>query len=180
MSAFILPAILAANVFAAKDKGYIKASGNPEDAAVFINGKYVGPASRYTVTDKYQAPLGQVEVTIRDPRCQDYTTKVMVAPGKTVHVHYKLARVAPSKPPYGTFRLTGAEQESYAPAAAGDGAVYLNNKYYGYVDELKSMTSGILLNPGTYNLFIDSGTYGSIRQQITIQADKTTLFRITQ
>lgn len=179
-ASLLLPALLAANVFAASNNGYVKASGSPEDAAVFINGKFVGPASRYTVPEKYELPLGNIEVTIRDPRCQDYTTKVSIAPGKTTHIHYKLTFVDPIKPPYGALRLTGTDQESYAPSAAGDGAVYINGKYYGYVDELKTITSGILLNPGSYELSIDSSTYGDIRRQFTIEADKTTLLPVTK
>src|SRR5580693_5584266 len=96
--------------FAAKDKGAVKASGHPGDAAVFINNKYVGPATRFTVPEKYDAPLGQVEITIRDPRFEDYTMTAMVQPGKTVRIHYNLKPVEPAKPPFGTFRLTGGER----------------------------------------------------------------------
>jgi hypothetical protein len=180
----LLPALLAASAFAGSTEspkpGYVKASGSPEDAAVFVNGKFVGPASRFTVPEKYELQAGSVEVTIRDPRCQDYTTKVSVAPGKTTHIHYKLTFVEPIKPPYGALRLTGVDQESYSTASAGDGAVYINGKYYGYVDELKTITSGVLLNPGSYTLSIDSSTYGDIRRQFKIEANKTTLLPVAQ
>ncbi|MGH9664658.1 MAG: PEGA domain-containing protein [Bryobacteraceae bacterium] len=169
-------ALLATTAFAAKDKGYVKARGNPGDAGVFINGKYAGPATRFTVPEKYEAPIGEVEVSIKDPRCEDYTTKVTVKGGKTAKIHYKLKRREPAKPPFGTLRLGGGEPESFMSVAAGDaGAIYLNDHFYGYVDELNNKGSGILLNPGTYDLHIDSPTFGDIRQKVTITANKVTI-----
>jgi hypothetical protein len=168
--------LLATAAFAAKDTGYVKAHGNPGDAGVFINGKYVGPATRFTVAEKYPAPVGEVEVSIKDPRCEDFTTKVTVKPGKTAKVHYKLKRREPAKPPFGMLRLGGGEPESFMSVAAGDtGAIYLNDHFYGYVDELNNKGTGILLNPGTYDLRIDSSVYGEIRQKVTITANKTTI-----
>src|SRR5579872_1641736 len=90
--------LLAATAFAAKDKAYVKARVSPGDAGLFINGKYVGPVSRFTVPEKYEAPIGEVEISIRDPRCEDYTTKVTTRAGKTTHISYKLKRVEPAKP----------------------------------------------------------------------------------
>ena len=169
--------LIAESAFGAKDKGFIKASGNPGDAAVFINQTYSGPATRFAVPEKYDAPLGEVEVTIRDPRFEDFTTKVMVQPGKTVRLHYKLKAVEPAKPPFGTFRFGGGEPESQWSISGGDvGAVYINGRYYGYVDELNNVGSGLLLNPGSYDLHIDSPLFGDIRQKITIEANKTTIF----
>lgn len=169
-------ALMATTAFAAKDKGYIKARGNPGNAGVFINGKYIGPATRFTVPEKYEAPLGDAEVSIRDPRCEDYNTKVTIKGGKTTKIHYHLKRVEPAKPPFGLFRLGGGEPESFMSVAAGDvGAVYINDKFYGYVDELNDKGAGLLLNPGTYDVHIDSPLFGDIRQKITIEANKTTV-----
>lgn len=167
-------AVLAVNAFGAKDHGYIAARGGPDDAAVYINGKYAGPASRYTVPEKYEAPLGEVEVAIRDARCEDYVTKVTVAPGKTVHLHYKLKWREPAKPPFGTFKLS-ARPEDWSLSAGDAGAVYIDDRYYGYVAQFKSVGFGLLLNPGTYNLRIESPEFGNIQRTFEIQADKTTV-----
>jgi len=172
-AALILVAVAGA---AAQETGYIKARGKPGDAGVFVNGQYVGPASRFTVPEKYPAPAGEVEVTFKDPRYEDYTTKVTVRPKKTTKLHYALKPVEPAKPPFGRFRLGGGEEESFVSIAAGDtGAVYLNDKFFGYVDELNNPGGGILLNPGTYDLHIVSPTFGDIRQKITIEANKVTV-----
>ncbi len=175
----VLPAALSLVVVAAataQDTGYIKARGKPGDAGVFVNGQYVGPASRFTVPEKYPAPAGEVEITFKDPRFEDYTTKVTVRPKKTTKLHYSLKPVEPAKPPFGRFRLGGGEPESFASVAAGDtGAVYINDKFFGHVDELNNVGGGILLNPGTYDLHVVSPVFGEIRQKITIEANKVTV-----
>jgi hypothetical protein len=176
---FILSAtlgILTVAGITAQETGYVKAHGKPGDAGVFINGQYVGPAVRFTVPEKYPAPAGEVEVTFKDPRYEDYTTKVTVRPKKTTKIKYALKPVEPAKPPFGRLRLGGGEPESFMSIAAGDtGAVYLNDKFYGHVDELNNLGSGILLNPGTYDLHISSPIFGDIRQKVTIEANKVTV-----
>jgi len=175
----VLPAALSLVVVAAataQDTGYIKARGKPGDAGVFVNGQYAGPASRFTVPEKYPAPAGEVEVSFKDPRYEDYTTKVTVRPKKTNKLHYSLKPVEPAKPPFGRFRLGGGEPESFMSIAAGDtGAVYINDKFFGHVDELNNVGGGILLNPGTYDLHVVSPVFGEIRQKITIEANKVTV-----
>jgi hypothetical protein len=171
--ALILVAVAGAT---AQETGYIKARGKPGDAGVFVNGQYVGPASRFTVPEKYPAPAGEVEVSFKDPRYEDYTTKVTVRPKKTTKLHYSLKPVEPAKPPFGRFRLGGGEAESFMSVATGDtGAIYINDKFFGYVDELNNPGGGLLLNPGTYDLHIVSPTFGEIRQKITIEANKVTV-----
>ncbi len=64
--------------------------------------------------------------------------------------------------------------------AAGDvGAVYLNDKFYGYLDELNNAGGGLLLKPGTYDLHVSSPLFGEIRKQITIEANKLTIVPLT-
>lgn len=162
------------------DHGFVKARGGPEDAAIFINGKYVGPASRYTVPEKYDAPLGDIEVTFRDPRYEEFTAKVKVEPGKTVHIHYNLKKLEPPKPPFGLLRfLGGGTTPTEGSLSGGDiGPVYINDHYYGYLQELNHVGTGILLTPGTYDLHIDSMVFGDVRQKVTIEADKTTMINL--
>src|SRR5437879_2731253 len=89
----------------AQETGYVKARGKPGDAGVFINGQYVGPATRFTVPEKYPAPARDVEVTFKDPRYEDYTTKITVSRRKTTKLKYSLKPVEPIKPPFGRFRF---------------------------------------------------------------------------
>jgi hypothetical protein len=165
-----------ASLVFADDTGHIKARGKPSNAAIFINGKYVGPAYRFSVPEKYDAPVGSVEVTFRDPRYEDFTTKVNVVAKKTTKIHYALKMLPIPEPPFGRFRLGGGEPESFISIAAGDtGAVYINDKYYGYVDELNDAGGGILLKPGTYEVHVVSPLFGDFKRPITIEANKVTI-----
>ena len=160
---------------AAEDTGYIKARGKPGRAGMFVDGKYVGPPIRFSVPEKYAVAPGDHEVTFKDPRYEDYTTKVTVRAKKTTKIHFKLKPVEPAKPPFGRLRFTGGEAESFISVAAGDiSAVNINGKFYGYVDELNNLKGGLLLNPGTYKLQVSSPLYGEINQDVTIVADKVT------
>ena len=161
---------------AADDSGHIKASGKPGRAGLFINGKYIGPAARFTVVEKYECPTGEVEVSLRDPRYEEYTTKITIQRGKTAKVKYSLKKLPEPQGPFGRFRLGGGEAPSFISVTSGDvGAVYLNGKFFGYVDELNNPGSGILLPPGSYDLHVSSPLFGEITQKINIEANKLTI-----
>jgi hypothetical protein len=144
--------VFAVTCASAQETGYVKARGKPGDAGVFVNGQY------------------------KDPRYEDYTTKVTVRPKKTAHIKYELKKLEEPKPPFGRFRLGGGEPESFMSVAAGDtGAIYINDKFFGYVDELNNPGGGLLLPPGTYDLHVVSQIFGDLRQKITIEANKVTV-----
>ena len=161
---------------AAEDTGYIKARGKPGRAGIFVDGKYVGPAVRFSVPEKYAVAPGDHEVTFKDPRYEDFTTKVTVVAKKTAKIHFKLKAVEPAKPPFGRLRFGGGVPESFISVAAGDiSAVMINGKFYGYVDELNNAGGGLLLNPGTYKVQVSSPIYGEINKDVTIEANKVTV-----
>ena len=164
---------------AADENGYIKARGKPLNAGVFVDGNYVGPAGRFTVPEKYPVAPGPHEITLKDPRCEDYTARVTVQAKKTTKISYKLKRLTPAQPPFGRLRLGGGEVESFLSVTAGDvGAIYINDKFFGYVDELNNSGGGLLLNPGTYKVHISSPLFGDTTQQVTIEANKVTVIRL--
>ena len=60
--------------------------------------------------------------------------------------------------------------------AGGDvGAIYINDRFMGYVDQLNNAGGGLLLNPGTYDLHVSSTRFGEIRQKVTIEANKVSV-----
>ncbi len=165
----------------AQETGFIKAYGAPADAGVWINGTYAGPAHRFTLSEKYKAPAGNVEITFREPLYEDYTVKAVVQPHKTTKINYTMKKLEPPKPPFGRLRLGGGEPESFISVAAGDtGPIFLNDKFVGYVDELNNAGGGLLLNPGTYDVRIDSQRFGDIHQKVTIEANKVTVIPLQQ
>jgi hypothetical protein len=158
------------------DNGYIKARGSPTGAGLFVDGKYLGPAGRFTVPEKYEVAAGQHEVLLADPRYEDYKTTVTVQPKKTTKISYKLKKKEPPKGPFGRLRLGGGEPESFISVAYGDtGPIFLNGKFMGFVDELNNAGGGLLLPAGTYELKVQSQRFGEINQKVTIEPNKVTV-----
>ncbi len=161
--------------------GYLKAIGSPTGAGLFVDNKYVGPAGRFTVAEKYPLAAGSHEVSIKDPRYADSNQKVTIRDGKTTKLHYKMKRVESAKPPFGRLRLGGGAPDSFISVAGGDiGAVYVNGRFMGHVDELNNAGGGLLINPGTYDVRIESKTYGEINQKVTIKADEVTVIALPE
>ncbi|HUQ94401.1 MAG TPA: PEGA domain-containing protein [Bryobacteraceae bacterium] len=164
---------------AADKPGSIKARVSPSRAGVWVDGKYVGPAGRFTVPEKYPVEAGEHEVTFRDPRFEDWSTKVTVRAGKNTTIRGKLKPVPLTPPPYGRLRFGGGEAESFISVTAGDTSpVFINDRFYGYIDELNNAGGGLLLPPGTYRVKCDSPIFGSINQEVTLTANKVTVIHL--
>jgi hypothetical protein len=177
----VLVLILGCALGAAEGDGYIKSHGKPGRAGIFVDGKYVGPAVRFSVPEKYAVASGDHEVTFKDPRYEDFTTKVTVQPKKTSKLSFKLKPIEPPKGPFGRLRFGGGAPESFISVAGGDvSPVTINGKFYGYVDELNNAGGGLLLPPGTYRLQVSSPMYGEINQDVTLVADKVTVVPLSK
>lgn len=151
--------------------GYLRVRVDPDHAGVFIDGKYVGPAANFGFRRKYAVAAGEHEVELRDPRCQDFSTKVTIEPGKITKISERLQPATLASPPFGSLRIQGGSSKF-------DG-VFVNGKYMGHIDEFNNFAQGLLLNPGDYTLKVvsPSGTQ-ELDQKITIEKDKTTRVRV--
>ena len=118
---------------------------------------------------------GEHEIALRDPRYEDYVTKVSVQPGKTTKIHYKLKKLTPPKGPFGRVRFGGDGQESLISIAAGDtGPVYVNDKFAGFIDELNNAGGGMLIPPGTYTIRAETQKYGVCNSDDHCRGQKVT------
>ncbi|MBI4877035.1 MAG: PEGA domain-containing protein [Acidobacteria bacterium] len=163
----------------AADDGFIKARGRPTGAGLFVDGKYIGPAGRFTVPEKYSVPAGEHEVALKDPRYEDFSTKVTVRTGKTTKIGYKLKKAELPKGPFGRLRFGGDGSESFISVTAGDtGAVYINDKFWGFVDELNNAGGGMLLPPGEYHVRAETQNFGVVDQTVKIEAHKVTVIQL--
>ena len=148
---------------------------------MFVDGKYIGPAGRFTVPEKYPVAAGEHEVTLKDPRYEDFSTKVTVRSGKTTKLHYKLKRVEPAKGPFGRLRFGGDGSESFISVTGGDtGPVYINDKFWGFVDELNNAGGGALLPVGEYTVRAETVNFGTVNQKVKIEANKVTVIPLTR
>ncbi len=150
--------------------GYLKAKVNPGRAGVLVDGKYLGPAANLGFARKYALPAGEHEVTLTEPRYQDYSTKVTIEAGKTTVIHQSLQALPPAKGPFGKLRTIGPDKFA---------AVFVNGKYMGHVDEFSNPGQRLLLPPGEYTVKIASaGGSQPYEEKITLEANKTTVVQV--
>ena len=141
-----------------------------------MDGNYVGPCARFTVGEKYAVDAGQHKIVLKDPRYEDFETTVTVEDGKTSKITFNMTRLELAKPPYGRLRFGGGVSESFISVASGDtSAVYLNDTFWGYIDELNNPGGGMVLPPGTYEVRVDSPLYGQINEKVTLEANRVTV-----
>ena len=175
----VVVSLLALPLCAADEDGYIKARGRPTGAGLFVDGKYIGPAGRFTVPEKYAVAPGEHEVTLRDPRFEEYTTKVTVQSKKTTKIKYKLKKLELPKGPFGRLRFGPDMPESFMSVTSGDlGPIYINDKYWGFIDELNNPGGGILLPPGEYTVRAEPQDFMPVNEKVTIKANEVTVIKL--
>jgi hypothetical protein len=153
------------------DIGYLMVNASPKTAGLFVDGKYAGPACDFGFIQKYAVAAGEHEITLTDPRYQDFTTKVTIVAGKTTHVSQSLVHLPRPSPPFGTLRIEGGSSK-FDP-------VYLNGKFMGHIDEFNNSHQGLLLKPGEYTLKVTSpGGTQELEEKVKIEENKTTLIRV--
>jgi hypothetical protein len=151
--------------------GYLKVKANTGRAGVFVDDKYLGPAANFRITRKYAVPAGEHDLTLRDPRYQDFSTKVKIDAGKTTTVSETLQPAPLASPPYGILRLQGGSRKY--------DAVYVNGKFMGHVGEFNNFVQGLLLNAGEYTLKVVSPSGSQeLEQKIKIEENKTTRIHV--
>jgi hypothetical protein len=159
-------------VFAQKgDAGRLKTKVSPGRAGVFVDGKYLGPAANFGMAKTYSLAAGEHELLLAEPRYKDFTAKIKIEPGKTTVLSQSMEPIPPPKPPFGRLRIVQGSNGKF-------GAVYLNGKYMGHIDEFSNFAQGLLIKPGDYQLKIapvDGGQEHS--ETITIRENQTTTVR---
>ena len=155
----------------AQQTGTLKVKATTGRAGVFVDDKYVGPASNFGMTRSYAVSAGEHTITLREPRYEPATTHVTIVAGKTATVKVDLKPLPEPKGPFGTLRTIGGEKYS---------AVYVNGAYMGHVDEFDNFAQGLLLPAGEYTVKIVSvsGT-PLVEQKVQLKANETVIVRAT-
>jgi hypothetical protein len=153
----------------AQDNGFgcLKVKAHPSVAGVFVDDKYVGPAANLGSVLVYSVPAGEHEITLRDPRYLDFSTKVNIEAGKTTTLSQSLQPGVVVPPPYGTLQIQGGSCKF--------DAVFVNDKFMGHVGEFNKIGQGLLLNPGEYTVKVVSAAGNQeLEEKIKMEAKKTT------
>jgi hypothetical protein len=116
----------------------------------------------------YDVPAGEHELKLEEPRYKGITKKITVTAGKQTTVKEKMEALPLAKPPFGSIRTVNADKFA---------AVYLNDKFYGHVDEFSNGSQRLLVPPGSYDIRIEPKGGTPIRQKITVEANKTVIVK---
>ncbi len=150
--------------------GYLKVKAQPGRAGVFVDGQYLGPAANFRIARKYPVTAGEHEVSLKEPRYQEYTTKVTITAGKTTVLSQALQPTPKASPPFGVLKTTAGSKFD---------AVYVNGKYMGHLDEFDGPNEGLLLNPGEYVVKVVPSSGGQAHEEtIKIETGRTTVVRV--
>jgi len=165
----LLPIILFLPLLALAQKtGSLCVKANPSRAGVFVEGKYLGPASNFGVARTYSVEPGDHEVMLVEPRYEELTTKVTIQPGKKTAISQTMKAVPLVKPPFGSLRTQNPDKFA---------VVYVNDRFMGHVDEFGNPFQGLFLNPGEYTVKIVPLNGLPLTQSFKIEADKTVIVK---
>jgi hypothetical protein len=154
--------------FGQSGTGKLKTEVSPSRAGVFVDGKYVGPAGNFGFARTYTLPAGQHQILLTEPRYKDVTTTVTITAGKTTKMTDKLEKLPPPQGPFGILRTIHPDKFA---------AVYVNNKYYGHVDEFSNFAQGLEIPVGEYEVRIVPVTGQEHTEKVKIQANQTTIVK---
>ncbi len=155
----------------AQNAGQLKTKVSPGRTGVFVDGKYLGPAANFRMAKTYSLPAGEHELKLAEPRYKEFTTKITIQAGKTLVFKQNMEPLPAPKPPFGRLRVIQGSSGKF-------GAVYLNGKYMGHIDEFSNFAQGLLINPGEYELRIASVDGGQDHvEKITIKENQTTVIK---
>lgn len=169
LTTMAVAALMTLGVASAQQTGKLKVKVKPGRTGVFVDGKYVGPASNLMHARTYTVPAGEHEVVLREPRYQEQSQKVTITAGKTTVVAPGMQAKTLTQPPYGVLRISGFEK--YAP-------VYVNNQYVGHADEFNASRQGLLLNPGEYEVKVTTPNGDTLANpKVTIREKVTEIIR---
>lgn len=161
-------ALTAAVSLYAQGAGQLSVKAHPGRAGVFVDGKYLGPAANFRVARTYSVPAGQHELKLVDPRYEEFVTKVDIQPGKKTKISQSLKPLPVPSGPFGKVRVQNPDKFA---------AVYVNDKYFGHVDEFSNSSQGILLPPGEYEFRIEPASGAPISTKARVEANKTVVVK---
>jgi hypothetical protein len=130
-------------------------------AGVWVDGQYVGYVSELKGSDKLLLLPGRHEITIRHSGYAEFSSSVIVEPGKTRNVPIKLR-----PDPRVTVEATSSEIKLVVKPRRA--AVFLNDGYVGHVDEFDGPGQSMVLPPGKYKLKITLPGYQPLETEITL------------
>jgi len=149
--------------------GFLKVKARPGRAAVFVDGKYLGPAANFRMARKYNVAAGEHELALRDPRFEGFKTTVKIEAGKTTTIHEALTPRPQATPPFGKIKLKGFPK--YSP-------LFVDGGYMGHADEFDGPNQALLVSPRDYTVKVFSPDGNLLlEQKVAIHQDKEVVLK---
>jgi hypothetical protein len=146
--------------------GQIKFEGKSKidkSSGVWIDGQYLGYVDELKDDKKVLLVPGKHEISIRQSGYKDLTQDINVEPGGTTNMTVRMVKdpnaVYPS--------VTGEVKLEVTPDRA---AVFVDDKFAGYVHEFGGVKRAMLIAPGKHHIKIELPGYRSFENDITVEA----------
>src|SRR5262245_33880191 len=143
----------------------VGASKVEKTSGVWIDGQYVGYLKELKGSKKVLLLPGEHEVAVRQSGYKEFVRKVIVEPGQK-----QVVSVAMNKDPQALYPDATAEVKiSISPNRA---AVFVDDRFVGYVDQFDGPGQWLLLAPGKHQVKVTLPGYKTFETEISLVADQ--------
>lgn len=154
--------------------GYVDTDVEPEEAKVYLDGKYVGTADDYDGFPRYlSVPLGSHKIEFRMEGYETFSQEFYMNPGQMINIDFKMIKTAKGKepPPKAEEPVHGKGVVSLEiePAAT---EVYVDGELIGTGEDLKKNGGDIELSAGRHKLEFKKSGYKTQSIEIEIKDGK--------
>ena len=150
--------------------GKLKTKVKPANAAVYVDGQYVGHADQFNGPwqELFLNP-GEHEITFTVVYFQDYSTRVSIQANQTAVIERQLEPSGEQlpEPPLGIVKFR------CDPMCKG--AVLVNGRFIGHADEMNGPMQRMVIEPGTYKIELLQAGYQPVETTVTVEANQTSV-----
>jgi hypothetical protein len=136
-----------------------------KNSGVWVDGQYVGYVKELKGNKKVLLVPGKHEIAVRQAGYKDFTQEVIVEPRGTSTVLVRMER----DPNAGYPSVTGEVKLEIAPDRA---AVFVDDKFAGFVHEFGGMKRAMLIAPGKHHIKIELAGYRSFDTDVVVEANQ--------
>ena len=155
-------------VMASGQTGKLKTKIKPSEAAVWIDGKFVGHADRFNGPGQtLSLPAGDHDIRISLVYYQDYETKVTIEPNSTTVIKQQLGPSDEKRPgpPYAEGKLRCKPDV--------DAAVIVNGRFIGHCDQMNGPAQALLLWVGRHEIEVRLSGYKAFKTSVDVTESMT-------
>ncbi len=154
--------------------GYVDTDVEPEEAKVYLDGKYAGTADDYDGFPRYlSVQLGSHKIEFKMEGYEPFSQELYINPGQMININFKMVKAAGEKEP-----LPKAEEPANGKGVVSleiepaSTEVYVDGKLSGTGEDLKKKGGDIELSAGRHRLEFKKSGYKTQSIEIEIKDGK--------